>query len=92
MENGWIGLFLLCLLMFVVLRTAINNYYKIRDPELKSYTLGFIMVIFAFHIGNYPQEALVQYPSNVNFYLTIALIGVVMRLDKQQNELQHGAQ
>lgn len=90
-ENGWIGLFLLCLLIFVVLKTGINNYYRIRDPELKSYALGFILVIFAFNIGNYPQEALVQYPSNVNFYLTIALIGVVMRLDQQKNQLMHGA-
>ena len=85
-ENGWIGLFLLCLLMFTVLKTGINNYYLIKDPELKSYCLGFILVIFAFHIGNYPQEALVQYPSNVNFYLTIALINVVMRIDNQQNK------
>jgi len=89
-ENGWIGLFLLCLLMFTVLKTGINNYYLIKDPELKSYCLGFILVIFAFHIGNYPQEALVQYPSNVNFYLVIALISVVMRIDKQQNQLRDG--
>jgi hypothetical protein len=72
-----------------VLKTGINNYYKIKDPELKSYTLGFVLVIFAFNIGNYPQEALVQYPSNVNFYLVIALIGVVMRIDQQQNGEQH---
>jgi putative inorganic carbon (HCO3(-)) transporter len=90
-ENGWIGLLLLCLLMFTVLKTGINNYYLIKDPELKSYCLGFILVIFAFHIGNFPQEALVQYPSNVNFYLTIALIGVVMRIDQQQNKLLNGA-
>jgi hypothetical protein len=77
--------------MFVVLKTGINNYFRIRDPELKSWCLAFVLVIFAFHIGNYPQEALVQYPSNVNFYLTIALIGVVMRIDKQQNELKDEA-
>ena len=90
-ENGWIGLLLLCLFIFIALRTGINNYYLIKDPELKSYCLGFILVIFAFNIGNYPQEALVQYPSNVNFYMTIALIGVVMRLDKQKNQLLNGS-
>jgi putative inorganic carbon (hco3(-)) transporter len=90
-ENGWIGLFLLCLFIFIALKTGINNYYLIKDPELKSYCLGFILVIFAFNIGNYPQEALVQYPSNVNFYMTIALIGVVMRLDKQKNQLLNGS-
>ncbi len=84
-ENGWIGLLLLCTLIFVALKTGIENYYLIKDPELKSYTLAMILVIFAFHIGNYPQEALVQYPSNVNFYLVIALIGVLMRLENQKN-------
>ncbi len=86
-ENGWIGLFLLCLLVFIVLKTGINNFYLIKDPELKSYCLAMVLIVFAFHIGNYPQEALVQYPSNVNFYLVIAMINVLMRIDNQKNGL-----
>lgn len=89
-EMGWIGLFLICLLLFVVLKTGIDNYYKIKDPELKSYALAMVLIIFAFQVGNYPQEALVQFPSNVNFYLAIALINVVMRLDREKNELNAG--
>ena len=89
-EMGWIGLFILCFLMFTILRTGINNYYHIRDPELKSWCLGLTMVIFAFNIGNFPQEALVQYPSNVYFYLVTALIVVVRRIDDQQNNLPDG--
>lgn len=89
-EMGWIGLFLICLLMFVVLKTGIDNYYKIKDPELKSYALAMVLIIFAFQVGNYPQEALVQFPSNVNFYLAIALINVLMRLDREKNELNAG--
>ena len=85
-EMGWIGLFLICLLIFVVLKTGIDNYYKIKDPELKSYALAMVLIIFAFQVGNYPQEALVQFPSNVNFYLTMAMINVLMRLDLQKNE------
>lgn len=89
-ENGWIGLFLLCLLIFIVLKTGINNYYLIKDPELKSYCLAMILIVFAFHIGNYPQEALVQYPSNVNFYLVIAMINVLLRIDNEKNGLPDG--
>ncbi len=89
-EMGWIGLLLLCSLIFVVLKTGIQNYYKIKDPELKSYALAMVLIVFAFHIGNYPQEALVQFPSNVNFYLVTALIGILPRLDKQKTEQLNG--
>ena len=73
--------------MFTILYTGINNYYKIRDPALKSYCLGAVLVIFSINIGNYPQEALVQYPSNILFYLVLAIVTVSMRLDKEQNAL-----
>ena len=89
-ELGWIGLFIFCTLMFTILKTGINNYYFIRDPELKCYAMAMLLVIFAYHVGNFPQEALVQFPSNVYFYLTTSLVVVLRRLDNQQNELQDG--
>jgi hypothetical protein len=85
-ELGWIGLTLFCVMMFVILKTGINNYYAIKDPELKSYCLGAVLVIFALNIGNFPQEALVQFPSNVLFYLAIAIINVSYIIDKEQNK------
>lgn len=84
-ELGWVGLFIMLLLMYTILKTGINNYYRIKDPELKSYCLSMILIVFAYHIGNYPQEALVQYPSNILFYLAVAMLVVVMRIDNQQN-------
>jgi hypothetical protein len=38
-------------------------------------------MVFAFHIGNYPQEAIVQFPSNIYFYLCVALITLTKQLD-----------
>ncbi|WP_129713789.1 O-antigen ligase [Pedobacter sp. SYP-B3415] len=84
-ELGWIGLGIFCTLMFVILRTGINNYYLIRDPELKTYTLAMVLVIFALGIGNYPQEALVQFPNNILFYLSAAMIVACKKLDDEQN-------
>ena len=83
-ELGWVGLILICTLMFVVLRTGINNYLQMQDPELKAYCLAMILMIFAICIGNFPQEAIVQFPLNVYFYLFIALINVTYRLDKKK--------
>jgi putative inorganic carbon (HCO3(-)) transporter len=82
-ETGWVGLLLLGSLFFVVLLTGINNYFKIKDPELKNYCLAMILIVFALNIGNFPQEALVQFPVNIYFYLVIALINITLRLDRE---------
>jgi putative inorganic carbon (HCO3(-)) transporter len=82
-ELGWIGLFIFCTLMFIILRTGINNYFAIEDPELKSYCLAMTLIVFALNIGNYPQEALVQFPTNIYFYLVVAIINVSMRMDRE---------
>lgn len=85
-ETGWIGLFIFCTLMFIILKVGINNYYTIKDPTLKSICLAMILVAFAYHIGNYPQEAIVQFPSNTLFYLVAAIIVVTKRIDDEQQK------
>ncbi|GGH00446.1 O-antigen ligase family protein [Mucilaginibacter phyllosphaerae] len=87
-EMGYIGLILFCTLMFVILKTGINNYYLIKNPELKIYCLAMVLIIFVFNIGNYPQQALVQYPSNILFYLACALLSVTLRIDQQERKEQ----
>ncbi len=82
-EMGWIGLFLFCGLLFIILKTGINNYFAIEDPELKSYCLAMVLIVYAITIGNYPQEAITQYPLNVYFFLVAALINATYRLDKE---------
>jgi O-antigen ligase len=84
-EIGWIGLFIFCTLIFIVLKIGITNFYKIRDPELKSFSLAMVLIVFALHIGNFPQEALVQYPTNILFSLVLALIITLPALD---NDMQ----
>ena len=79
-------------MIFVILKTGINNYYSIKDPRLKALTLGLLLVIFAWNIGNFPQEAFVQYPSNVLFFLTVALVVITKRLDDEQNLLADAKQ
>ena len=82
-ETGWIGLLLLGGLFFTVLLIGINNYFKIKNPELKNYCLAMIVIVFALNIGNFPQEALVQFPINIYFYLVIALINITLKLDRE---------
>jgi hypothetical protein len=91
-EQGWIGLFIFCSLMATIMVSGVNNYFKIQDPELKSFCLIGLLIVFALNFGNYPQEALVQFPSNIIFYLGTALITISRRLDTQQNQQQHAGQ
>ncbi|MET3114118.1 putative inorganic carbon (HCO3(-)) transporter [Pedobacter sp. CG_S7] len=87
-ELGWVGLFLFCTLMFVILKTGIKNYFEIKDPELKNYCLATVVVIFAYGVGNYPQESFVQFPSNIYFYFFIALISITLKIDKMKSQTQ----
>jgi O-antigen ligase len=85
-ELGWIGLLVFCTLMFTVLYSGITNYYKIKDPTLKSYCLAMVVIVFTLNIANFPQEALVQYPTNVLFSLALALIGVTRLIDAKKRD------
>ncbi|QEC74508.1 O-antigen ligase family protein [Mucilaginibacter ginsenosidivorax] len=85
-EMGWIGLILFCTLFFVVLKNGINFFFLIKNPRLKNYCMAMILVIFAFNIGNFPQQAIVQYPSNIIFYLSIAIIVACRRLDLEEQQ------
>lgn len=88
MELGWVGLFLICSLMFTSLYVGIKNYFTIRDPELKAYCLAMVLIVFALAIANYPQEAIVQYPLSIYFFLVLAIITVTKILD---NQIDHDA-
>jgi len=57
-----------------------------ENPELKTYCLAMTLIIFAYNLANFPQEALVQYPSNILFYLWAAMINITFRLDQQMKE------
>ncbi len=82
-EMGWVGLLLFCTLMFVILKTGVENFFRIKNKQLKSYCLGMVLIAFALNVGNYPQEALVQFPSNIYFYLVVALIVRTYQLDQE---------
>jgi O-antigen ligase len=84
-ELGWIGLIIFSVMVLMILITGIKNYYKIRDPELKSYFLACLLLIASWNVGNFAQQSIVQYPSNVLFFLAVALMGAIYRIDQQQN-------
>jgi putative inorganic carbon (HCO3(-)) transporter len=85
-ELGWIGLLIFCIMMFMIMKQGINGYYTIKDPELRTYCLAMTLIVFAYNLGNFPQEALVQFPSNILFSMMVAMITVSIRLDREKQE------
>jgi len=83
-ELGWVGLLLFSLLIFTSLKIGINNFFLIKDPRLRNYCLVMLLALFAINIGSYPQQSIVQFPANIMFYLMLALINVLKRLDDEQ--------
>lgn len=73
-EQGWLGLLLYCSLLFAVFRQGIQDYFRIRDPLLKSVSLAMLTVLFSLTLANFPQEAIGQYPINLLFFVAIAII------------------
>ncbi|RXK81817.1 O-antigen ligase family protein [Filimonas effusa] len=83
-ETGWLGLLIYCSMVLAALITGIINFFSIRNRELRAYCLGMLIAVFILNIGNYPQEAIIQFPTNILFYVAIALIVASKRIDKQE--------
>jgi O-antigen ligase len=89
-ELGWIGLLLFCFLMYSILKMGITNFYRIKNQELRIYCLAMTLVIFSLNIGNFPQEALVQFPNNILFYIAAAIVHTTYLIDKREGQTLSG--
>ncbi len=74
LETGWVGLLLLLLFHFVILRSGIYSYFHSTDKWIKTATLVATTSIFSFVIANYGQESFGQIPSCFLFCICIAII------------------
>ncbi|HXH18395.1 MAG TPA: O-antigen ligase family protein [Chitinophagales bacterium] len=81
-ELGWVGLLLYCSMLFVILRTGIRNYVRVYSPKLRAYYVAFLVMVFAMILSNYPQESLVQLPTSVIFYISLAALVKMKDFDK----------
>ncbi|MEM7655895.1 MAG: O-antigen ligase family protein [Bacteroidota bacterium] len=79
-ETGWVGLILYLSLMLVIVTSGVKSYFRCKSPELRPYALGFLAVIFALMIANYPQPALFQHPNGLMFFLAAAALVRLKRI------------
>ena len=73
-EQGWIGLILYMIMLFVVLRTATYYYVRVRDPIIKNLYLSLYLPLIMLATASYPQEIIVHLPISLIFYIYLAAI------------------
>lgn len=73
MEQGYIGLLLMLVFYYIVLRTGIKHFYRVRDDDLKTIYTAYLVTIFTLYVAQYSQLAIGQYPG-IFFYLVSMVV------------------
>jgi putative inorganic carbon (HCO3(-)) transporter len=73
-ETGWIGLFIVCMLYFVIMRTAIQTYFRARHALFKILLSAVAASLFSFFVAEFPQEAIGQITDIMIYYPFIAIV------------------
>lgn len=83
LTTGWIGLILLMALYFTVISIGVTNFYKARNPYLKSLYGAYIALFFSLLIANYTQSAMVQKPTGLIVYSIFAIMPNLIKFDDE---------
>ena len=67
-EQGWVGLMVLLISYFVIMRFALIKFYAAQDPEIQNQCIALITLIFTIMVGQYAQFAMGIEPQ-IYFYL-----------------------
>lgn len=74
LELGWIGLLIGLGFFSSVMIKGINNYFSIKDPLLKTYTLTYIVPFISLSAAHFTQDAMFQKPVYLVIIATYALM------------------
>ncbi len=73
LETGWIGLILICVLYFAILKNCIRGYFEADNPEKKVIFAACCAFFFSFYIADFAQDAIGQITDTVVYYPLIAI-------------------
>lgn len=77
LEQGWVGLIMVCLYLFMIMSYSIKNYFKAEDPKDKLLLIGISASLFAVVVGQYAQEATGLFESAIMIY---AFAGICIKV------------
>ena len=81
---GWIGLFIVMTLHFVVIVTGVKNFYQAHDPLIKSLYGAYIAAYFSLIVANYAQSALWQKPTGLLVFSIFVLMPNLIKLERKK--------
>ena len=73
-ELGWVGYLLYCWLLFMIVRIGIRYYLRINNENIKIIYLALTIMMFMLILASYVQEAFIQLPTSIHFYICVAII------------------
>jgi putative inorganic carbon (HCO3(-)) transporter len=84
LEIGWIGLFLICVLYYCVIRAGIRGYFQCRNEKAKNIYAAATCCMFSFYVAEFAQDAVGQITDIVVYY---PMISVILRLKDFEQEI-----
>lgn len=85
-EQGYVSLFAYLALFFVAFLVGTRNHFKIKDPQLRNYSMAFMAGLLILTVANFPQEAIGQIPNNLIFFMMLAMTTKLYELDQKKQE------
>ena len=87
-EQGAFGLALLLIFYFIIMRHGLHYFFRVRDPEIKNYYIGLLIMMFTLLVAQYAQMAITQYPVVFYFYATMVIFIKLADFDKTVQPLK----
>ena len=84
LETGWVGLGLICVLYFIILKFGIRAYFRCRDDTHRLLYAACTAAIFSFYIAEFAQEAIGQITDVVVYYPLIAIMLRQYQMDRSR--------
>jgi putative inorganic carbon (HCO3(-)) transporter len=82
LEIGWIGLALICIQFYLVLRRGVRCYFRTNDAEMRPVYVAGVCSIFTYYLGMFAQNTL-GHLEDMTFYYP--LIAIFLRYNYYEN-------
>ena len=50
------------------MRVGFRQFFRVKDPEIRTYYIGLLVMMFTLLVAQYSQMAITQYPMVLYFY------------------------
>lgn len=86
LETGWIGLTIICILYFVILKNSIRGYFESKNSNIQMLFAGCCGFLFSFYLADFAQDAIGQITDIVVYYPIISISLRLRNFNKKINE------